>query len=1022
MRDARGSKFPRGFVSALEARLTGVLVGKERRQEYQDPLVKRTFAAFLNSYSDASFKKRIKEDRRVEDLVLIFYSNATKELQKGKAPNDAWVKMMVDRHVALFVRLVSLLLKDHDWVKEKPELASRLTTLEAKLLSHDQDLSETHANGGTTVEEMVPLSCEVKDMPLVQVVARIFGLTNTMAQSDITKNKVVWTEQAALQDLKTYQAHINLGTRKTLNSNDFDIEEAYEAWKKAEAPELSQMMLAVIQANPDLAKSAPAGNIPQLSVAAANGSQSADSGYADTLSLKAENSSAYVIDQPVDVSSLSFSDDTGSEKSDDLENLFTFIPPDPRGVYRFVVSMALSHDIKENTSSNSDGAAADGPSVKLLSKQSLELLTEIGIRWRLPRFSRIVLFLDAVREKFVDQEINLDMLDAAFNMAKDPSTEPKRGSVLMTSPLYERDKWTIADFALMQQLLSGIHDALLHDLYEAMMHAYDNKPSPLLGSILYVMDTHIRGDTGFVQNAQLHDQTRAQIVEGLFNKANEIYGSFVEKEIPSDQDTWEFYHVIQLGKAVLKLAEKTQKRYKRNPEVFGVDPLIILLENVLPAYADDAREIVQRIMQAAADRGQDVPIQDGFDLYKELSDFRRVHVDALPGIPFSFDIEAALSNFVWRWIHTTESQVAMWVENAVKQDQFIVRTEDPAQIPTEDERHSVSVIDVFRSFNQVIDQVSQLSWDDDVGYAKFMTALSKIIGSGVARYCEKVEQLFIKEMDRTTPEQEAALTQTKQEKWVQLAKDTWNNKERIEPFHFYPQSFVKLNDIAFAVNQWDRLERDINVDACTDVIQRSTPLVSQRQRKDTNYVFTIKIVEAEDLKACDMNGFSDPYVVLTDEYQKRLSKTRIIYRSLNPRWDETVDIVTLGPLNIIATIWDWDTMGDHDYVGRTSLKLDPSHFGDFLPREYWMDLDTQGRLLLRVSMEGERDDIQFYFGKAFRTLKRTERDMTRRITDKVFYPCKCLLWIRLNLCSSRHTSTIVCLVELSALFCLVVYL
>jgi hypothetical protein len=35
-------------------------------------------------------------------------------------------------------------------------------------------------------------------------------------------------------------------------------------------------------------------------------------------------------------------------------------------------------------------------------------------------------------------------------------------------------------------------------------------------------------------------------------------------------------------------------------------------------------------------------------------------------------------------------------------------------------------------------------------------------------------------------------------------------------------------------------------------------------------------------------------------------------------------------------------------------------------------------------MEGERDDIQFYFAKAFRLLKRTERDMIRRITDKVW--------------------------------------
>ena len=193
---------------------------------------------------------------------------------------------------------------------------------------------------------------------------------------------------------------------------------------------------------------------------------------------------------------------------------------------------------------------------------------------------------------------------------------------------------------------------------------------------------------------------------------------------------------------------------------------------------------------------------------------------------------------------------------------------------------------------------------------------------------------------------------------------------------------MKLNNIDFAAHQLDKLEHEVNVDACAAVIQSHAPPVAQRARKVNNYVFTIKIVEAEDLKACDMNGFSDPYVVLGDEYQKRLAKTRIIYRNLNPRWDETVDITTQGPLNIIATVWDWDAMGDHDCVGRASLKLDPSHFNDFLPREYWLDLDTQGRILLRVSMEGERDDIQFYFGKAFRTLKRTERDMTRKITDK----------------------------------------
>ena len=198
---------------------------------------------------------------------------------------------------------------------------------------------------------------------------------------------------------------------------------------------------------------------------------------------------------------------------------------------------------------------------------------------------------------------------------------------------------------------------------------------------------------------------------------------------------------------------------------------------------------------------------------------------------------------------------------------------------------------------------------------------------------------------------------------------------------------MKLNNVEYALQQLDKLEKEINVDACAEVLAKNAPPLSKRPRKVTNYVFTVKIVEAEDLKGCDRDGLSDPYVVLTDEHQKRLSKSRVIYDSLNPRWDDTIDIMTKGTLNIIATIWDWDAVGSHDYVGRTSLKLDPAHFGDFGPREYWLDLDTQGRLLLRVSMEGERDDIQFYFGKTFRTLKRTEREMTRRTTEKVgLYP------------------------------------
>lgn len=73
-------------MSELKKRLEGVLQGKERKPEYNDAAVKRTFAAFYTAFTEQSFQKRMEKDRRVEDLVLIFYSNAAKELQKTKPP------------------------------------------------------------------------------------------------------------------------------------------------------------------------------------------------------------------------------------------------------------------------------------------------------------------------------------------------------------------------------------------------------------------------------------------------------------------------------------------------------------------------------------------------------------------------------------------------------------------------------------------------------------------------------------------------------------------------------------------------------------------------------------------------------------------------------------------------------------------------------------------------------------------------------------------------------------------------
>ena len=996
MRESKSSRFPHGFMSELDKRITGVLIGREKMPEYNDSLVKRTFGAFLNELKNPTFRKSMENSRKVEDLLLIFFSKATSELQKGKVPEDDSWKLMVDRHVALFVRIISSTLNSNDWSRDRPELTSKLKTLETKLLAHDQDLSVS--TGSRSIEVEVPRSYEVRDMPLVIRVCRIFSKGTAQAQSDINEHKAEWTEQAALRDLKEYQNNLTLNTHITLSKNDFDLDESFEAWKKAEYHDLTQMMLAIIQSNPDLAKNSTAAGVSSVPGYKPPTASQNDEIYRDiSKQLSGDGESSFGFDQPPDLNALNLGDatpirDSAAGSFDGPDAKFTFIPPDGRSYYRQVLKAAFTHDLMDDdvpAAGTEDGAS------KLIAKQSKDLLDEIALRWRIPAFSRMVLFLDVVREKYEDQLIGSDTVDNAFLYAKQPPSPPKKTPGKpqpAAASLFDRSKWTVQDFALNQTVLGAINDALLRELFELFQHCYENKP-PSIGTVMYVLENHIYDDELFNKTPEDLDGFSKTLGDALRQKARAKYHELLSKNVSDDANQWEFYHVIQLGQAVVALCEKIQKRYRKNPEVMGVNPLAILVEEILPSFADDARALVKRIMELAKEREEEVPIQDGFDLYKELVQIRLVHSQALKGREFGFHIEGLLQDFVWRWISMTDAKIVDWIEGAVAQDEFHVR-QDPGDAeqglpPTDDERHSQSAADVYRIFNQSIEQIVKLEWDDDLQYAKFMTAMSKSIGKGVFRYCELLEGKFVKEMDRQTPEQEMRAQQTQKDKWMSYAKDFYQTGgkggEKIEPFQFWPQSFVKINNIEYATLQLDKVEKEVNVDACAEVVNRLEPSPSLTVRKQvgTKFMFTIKIIEAEDLKAGDMNGSSDPYVVLGDEYQKRLAKTRTVYQSLNPRWDETVDILTTGPLNVIATVWDWDVLGDHDCLGRTSLKLDPNHFQDFLPREYWLDLDTQGRVLVRVSMEGERDDIQFFFGKAFRTLKRTERDMTRKTTDKL---------------------------------------
>lgn len=226
------------------------------------------------------------------------------------------------------------------------------------------------------------------------------------------------------------------------------------------------------------------------------------------------------------------------------------------------------------------------------------------------------------------------------------------------------------------------------------------------------------------------------------------------------------------------------------------------------------------------------------------------------------------------------------------------------------------------------------------------------------------------------PEQKLQI-KTRQDKWISKALNVVNGVVEIQPYKFKSETCIKMNDIEAAVLELDKIESQIDSEHQAAVLNR----VVRQEARPKSYFFTIKIREAKGLPACDMNGLSDPYVTLVMD-KKQIAKTRTIYEDLNPVWNETFELTITRQTDLILTVWDENSVMNHNLCGRTLINIAPNGFRDFEPQEYWLDLKPEGQLLIDITMESERDDIRFYFGKSYRKLMRTESDMVREIVGK----------------------------------------
>jgi hypothetical protein len=150
-------------------------------------------AVFYGQFKNDSFKRQMKENRKIEELILMFATHATGVLKKEPSlAGDRW-KFELNNQIGQFVKLLRDCLKDVGHIS--PELLSRLDTYAAKLAPPEAasdsgyDSASTSGYRDSMVSPPAHGGSNIRDMPLVRTVGNLFKIQESALQMEVDQVK-----------------------------------------------------------------------------------------------------------------------------------------------------------------------------------------------------------------------------------------------------------------------------------------------------------------------------------------------------------------------------------------------------------------------------------------------------------------------------------------------------------------------------------------------------------------------------------------------------------------------------------------------------------------------------------------------------------------------------------------------------------------------------------------------------------------------------------------------------------------
>ncbi|ABN67422.2 hypothetical protein PICST_48230 [Scheffersomyces stipitis CBS 6054] len=933
-------KLPANFLANLEKRLNRIAFKKEGHS--LDDATRRSFLAFYNELLKPSFKSELEKVNKPEYVVMKFVALANKELVKLDTVPQHDISVAVFKQEETFVQqLIELVTKDKDSEAIIERLQETRDSLKPTKVS-----SSTSAMGNLSISDsnaQYPKpSFRVTDMNMswIELLQKLFSLDQVKIQQDVFRLKDIAQEKPLQKDIQQVLFFLdkNLGS---FAPESFTSRDAYQSWKERQIAFCEQLQKKY-QVPPAM-KLLPIPPVP-------------------------EKEDFYVFPRTTLT----------------------------RSYFVIMIKLCLELELKENP-----GAISD-PDKTIFSKAEISLLNVCARVWRLDYTTRSTAIFTAshlsgvLKDKLMPVEnakdvgpIDLGATIKIFHYCKKITED----GVLDWDA---KDTWSLRDQDEWFKNLTFSYNQAMFSIKDCLQMICSKTVRPKFGPYLAILGDYIESDCLFrrVEESGLVRKWEKKLSKSLINVAGARYAELVGI-VPRD-DTLNISHVLDISENMVSDIRTLQKRYK-NPLLGFLDVSRVVAAVLTTMYSADAKHILDHIKAYAANRGEFIHYGDAMEAYKSLSEIRFIHNQVSePDSAFKFNLENFFYPYLESWADESGQKIYDIVNRSIEMDSY-----EPIDLERDDKKYSSSVLDMFSLIKQFLNILKSLNWANEYQLAKVYTKLLKSISDGTLHYANSITEKIIKELDE---EEQKRLLQLQEAKldakkggaggWLNEVKSVVSNIQNSsnkldleEPYNFKPETCVALNNLSAMMEQLARLEDVLDPEQISNSVSSYDP---KSKKSYSSHVVSLRLIRAENLKTSisAVSGAPStlrPYVTLIDTAaRKTIGKTRTMNHTTEPEWDEEFEM-NLHPntsLTISATVWD-EKFGTHSLCGRALIQLDPRRFKhDGIPQEIYLDLDTQGRLLIEIAVESEREDAVFVMGRAFRTLKRSQERCIKLIVEK----------------------------------------